>query len=81
MQVLISLRKSMRLVSSVLRNGLPINAMISFCLEMGAGDGWRCGVGAWLENRSQYWTLRKILFAGACVMGVFGCDCSLGGGG
>jgi hypothetical protein len=38
-------------------------------------------VGAWLGNRGQNWTSMKNLCVEAHVMGAFGVDCSLEGGG
>ncbi len=42
--------KSMRVVSSVLRNGLRINALMSCCKETWAGDGWRAWGGGVAGN-------------------------------
>jgi hypothetical protein len=54
----------LRVVSSVLHNGLHINTLISCCRETSAGTaGARGGGGTWLGIRSQYWTFKEnVLF-------------------
>jgi hypothetical protein len=73
--------KSMRVVSSVLRNGLHINALMSCCKETWAGDSWRTWGGGMAGKPWPVLDLNeKILCVGARVMGVFSSDCSLEGG-
>jgi hypothetical protein len=70
-------------VSSVLRNGLHINTLISRCRETWAGDGWHAlGGGAWLGIRGQHWTFKGTIYVLCCWSardGRFNGDCSLGG--
>jgi hypothetical protein len=70
------------MVSSILRNGLHINTMISRCRETWAGAaGTRGGGATCAGNPQQYWTFKEnICFFGTRVMGVFDGDYSLGGG-
>jgi hypothetical protein len=49
--------------------------------NVGGGRLARVGGEAWLGNRGQYWTSMVNLCVGARVMGPFGGDCSLEGGG
>jgi hypothetical protein len=49
--------------------------------NVGGGQLARVEVGAWLGNRGQNWTSMKNICVGVRVMGAFGGDCSLEGGG
>jgi hypothetical protein len=51
------------MVSSVLRNELQINALISRCKETWAGG--HVGGRAWLGTRGQLWTFKELWGAGA----------------
>ncbi len=63
-------------------NGLHINTLISRCRKTWAGDGWRAwGGGVAGKPRPVLDFNGKLLCAGARMMGVFGSDCSLEGGG
>ncbi len=52
----------LRMVSSVLRNGLHINTLISHCREMWAENGWRAWWGRGWEPAASIGLLVKICF-------------------
>jgi hypothetical protein len=68
------------MVSSVLYNGPYINTPLSRCRETWAGGMAGAGGGGVAGNPWLVLDLKEF-YAGACVMGVFDGDCSLGGGG
>ncbi len=47
------------MVSSVLRNGLYINTLMSRCRETWAGGRLAHVGGGWLGIRGQYWTFKE----------------------
>jgi hypothetical protein len=74
-------RKTACVVSSVLGDGLHISTLISRGRKTWAGDGWRAWGGGVAGKPWPELDFNKNICVGARVMGAFGGDRSLEGGG